>query len=80
MIGDESPPREARAALSTYARVLVVAVENEELEAKVVEVALAPIAELRAQLRSAKKKGGDAKAEELLADEGPSAEPLPIVD
>lgn len=74
------PLREARAALSTYARVLVVAVENEELDRKTVEVALAPIADLRVQLRSSKKKGGDAQAEELVVDEGPSDEPLPIVD
>lgn len=68
------PLREARAALSTYARVLVAAVENEDLDPAVVQPALAPIAGLRAQVRSAKKK--DAKP----AEEPPSPEPLPPVD
>jgi hypothetical protein len=68
------PLRETRAALATYARVLVAAVENEDLDPKMAQAALAPIAELRAQARGTKKK--DAKP----VEEAPSPEPLPPVD
>lgn len=68
------PLREARAALTTYARVLVAAVDNEELDPKLAIAALAPITSLREQLRSAKKK--DAK---LVDDEPASPEPLPPI-
>ena len=66
--------REARAALSTYARVLVAAVENEDLDPKVAQKALAPIADLRSQVRSGKTP--DAKT----VEEPASPEPLPPVE
>jgi hypothetical protein len=66
------PLRQARAALSTYARVIVAAVANDELDEKVATVALAPIAALRSSLRSNKRKGGEA--------EPVPPEPLPPVD
>ncbi|MCL2724257.1 MAG: hypothetical protein FWD69_07450 [Polyangiaceae bacterium] len=68
------PLRETRAALLTYAKLLVVAVENEDLAAKVAQGALAPIADLRLKVRSVKK----AKPTEP-AEEPASTEPLPPV-
>lgn len=69
------PLRETRAALTTYARVLAVAVENGGLDPKLAETALAPIAYLRAQLR-AKKKGATVE----ILEEATSPEPLPVVE
>src|SRR5690606_21568065 len=75
------PLREARAALTTYARILVTAVENEEVDPKVAAAALAPIADMRAQLRNTKKKDSKLVEDETeTAKETVSPEPLPVVD
>ncbi|MCL2779325.1 MAG: hypothetical protein FWD73_15125 [Polyangiaceae bacterium] len=74
------PLRETRAALNTYARLLVAAVENEDLEAKVVQMALLPLAELRIKVRSMKKKRETKAADKsALIEEPASPEPLPKV-
>jgi hypothetical protein len=75
------PLREVRAAMLTYARILVSAVDNEDLEAQIAQEALVPLADLRVKTRSAKKK---AAAKTVV--EGPeepelaSPEPLPLVE
>ena len=69
------PLRQARAALMTYARVLVAAVDNDELDEAVATRALAPIAALRTSLRSRRKKGDESESPPPV-----SPEPLPPVD
>lgn len=70
------PLRSARSALSIYVRVVVAAVENEELDAGAATSALAPLAELRQSLRASKKKGGVGPA----VATGEPVEPLPPVE
>ncbi len=71
------PLRLARAALSTYARVVASAVDNEEITEKIALSALAPIDELRTSLRASKKKGASKEEPVVLPSEH---EPLPPVD
>ncbi|MCL2778396.1 MAG: hypothetical protein FWD73_10360 [Polyangiaceae bacterium] len=74
------PLRETRGALMTYSRLLVAAVENEDLEAKAVQTALLPLAELRIKVRSMKKKKETKAADkQTVVDEPASPEPLPNV-
>ncbi len=68
------PLREARAALSTYARVLIAAVENGELAETSAIPMLAPLASLRASLRGKKKPNEPAEPSPV------SPEPLPPVE
>lgn len=69
------PLREARAALGTYMRVLVAAVDNGEFDESDAMLALAPILALRNSVRATKKKGG------VPVETPPvSPEPMPSVD
>ena len=69
------PLRAARAALATYVRVVVAAVDNGDFDDNEATSALGPIAHLRQSLRSSKKKGG----EPVVIPPVP-AEPLPLVE
>jgi hypothetical protein len=69
------PLRAARAALATYMRVVVAAVDNGDFDESEGTAVLSPIAALRQSLRSTKKKG----AEPVVAPSEP-AEPLPPVE
>lgn len=70
------PLRNARSALSTYVRVVVAAVENEELDAGAATSALAPLAHLRQSIRTSRKKG----APEPVVVPSEPVGPLPPVD
>ena len=69
------PLRAARAALSTYMRVMVAAVDNGDFDEAEANHALGPIAQLRQSLRSSKKKGG-----EPIVIPPVSPDPLPPVE
>lgn len=68
------PLRAARAALATYARVVVAAVENGDLDEAVAIPMLAPLASLRASLRGKRKPSEPAEPSPV------SPEPLPPVE
>ncbi len=68
------PLREARAALGTYARVLIAAVENGDFDEASAVPMLAPLASLRASLRGKKKPSEPAEPTPV------SPEPLPPVE
>jgi DNA-binding FrmR family transcriptional regulator len=70
--------RATRADLGKYARAVASAAENEDLDETLAEQALRPIATLRADLRSGKKRAeGPSSPEEISPLSG---EPLPEVD
>ena len=71
------PLREARAALATYARVVIAAVENGDLDEAPAILMLAPLASLRAALRGKKKPNEPADPAEPTPV---SPEPLPPVE
>lgn len=71
------PLREARAALGTYTRVLIAAVENGDFDEAAATPMLAPLATLRTSLRGKKKLS---ESTTPTPSEPVSPEPLPAIE